>query len=70
MSTQTCSCVKEVGALCEYEVKCTDLVDEDDPDQIFVGCPFNATCVANTGKCSGCPDGYSGNICQQELIEL
>lgn len=63
-TTQTCSCSKEVGALCEYEVKCTD-PDASDPDSI-AGCPYNATCGLS-GKCAGCPDGYLGNTCQQEI---
>lgn len=63
-TTRTCSCVKEIGALCEYEVKCTDRGNDGDPDSI-IGCPFNATCGAS-GKCSGCPDGTEGNTCQLE----
>lgn len=62
--TRTCSCVKEVGALCEYEQKCTDRDNENDPNSI-IGCPFNATCGVS-GRCD-CPGGYQGNTCQQEV---
>lgn len=55
-----CTCFKEVGSLCEYEIKCTD-ISNTDPSQSF-GCPYNATC-GRDGKCL-CPPGYSGNRCQ------
>ncbi|CAB9498946.1 expressed unknown protein [Seminavis robusta] len=66
-ATGICTCRKEVGALCEYEMKCTDLVGTDLGS--FYGCPGNATC-APSGVCSGCPEGTTGNTCQANEEDL